>query len=134
MSEGNGAGNGAGRNQFADFPSSFKGEVVRPGDDGYPEARKIPNARWDDKHPALIARCADQDDVVTAVQYANEQGEPIAIRSGGHGIDGFCMPEGAIVIDLSPMKGIEIDPETKKVRIEAGVLLGEMDAATQEHG
>ena len=84
--------------------------------------------------PALIARCTDQDDVVTAVQYANEQGVDIAIRSGGHGIDGFCMPEGALVIDTSPMKGIWVDPETRRVRIEAGVLLGEMDAATQEHG
>jgi FAD/FMN-containing dehydrogenase len=129
MSEGNGAGQ-----TFADFPASFKGETVRPGDPEYAEARKIPNARWDDKHPALIARCTDQDDVVTAVNYANEKGEDIAIRSGGHGIDGFCMPEGALVIDLSPMKGIEVDPETKIVRIEGGVLLGEMDAATQEHG
>jgi FAD/FMN-containing dehydrogenase len=129
MSEGNGAGQ-----TFADFPSSFKGETVRPGDPGYAEARKIPNARWDDKHPALIARCTDQDDVVTAVNYANEKGEDIAIRSGGHGIDGFCMPDGALVIDLSPMKAIDVDPETKIVRIEGGVLLGEMDAATQEHG
>src|SRR5262245_51542296 len=102
MSEGNGAGQ-----TFADFPSSFKGEAVRPGDAGYPDARKIPNARWDDKHPALIARCTDQDDVAIAVTYANEQGADIAIRSGGHGIDGFCMPHEALVIDTSPMKGIE---------------------------
>jgi hypothetical protein len=109
-------GNGAGRNDFADFPSSFKGEAVRPGDPGYAEARTIPNARWDDRHPALLARCADQDDVVTAVNYANEKGVDIAIRSGGHGIDGFCMPADALVIDLQPMKGIEVDPETKIVR------------------
>jgi FAD/FMN-containing dehydrogenase len=129
MSEGNGAGVA-----FADFPSSFKGEAVRPGDPGYAEARKIPNARWNDKHPALIARCTDIDDVAAAVSYANENDVDIAIRSGGHGIDGFCMPDGALVLDMSPMKGIEVDPEKKTARIEAGVLLGEMDHATQEHG
>jgi FAD/FMN-containing dehydrogenase len=128
MSEGNGA------TAFADFPSSFKGVAVRPGDDGYVEARKIPNARHDHKDPALIARCTDADDVVIAVNYAVEKDIPIAIRSGGHGIDGFCMPEDAFVIDLSPMKGIEVDPDTGITRIEGGVLLGEMDRATQEHG
>ena len=128
MSKGNGA------TVFADFPSSFKGAAVRPGEPGYAEARTIPNARHDDKNPALIARCADADDVVTAVAYAAEKDVPIAIRSGGHGIDGFCMPEGAFVIDLSPMKGISVDPQTGVTTLEAGILLGEMDAATQEHG
>jgi FAD/FMN-containing dehydrogenase len=119
---------------FADFPSSFRGAVVRPGDEGYAEARKIPNARHDDRHPAIIARCSDADDVVTAVRYAIEKDAPIAIRSGGHGIDGFAMPDGAFVIDLSPMKDISVDTETDIATIGAGCLLGEMDAATQEHG
>lgn len=119
---------------FADFPSSFRGAVVRPGDEGYAEARKIPNARHDDRHPAIIARCSDADDVVTAVRYAIEKDTPIAIRSGGHGIDGFAMPDGAFVIDLSPMKDISVDTETSIATIGAGCLLGEMDAATQEHG
>jgi FAD/FMN-containing dehydrogenase len=127
-------GNGAASTAFADFPDSFGGEAVRPGDEGYPEARKIPNARHDDKHPGLIARCSTIDDVVEAVTYANEHDVPIAIRGGGHGIDGFSMPDGALVVDLAPMKGIEVDAEAKTARIEAGVLLGEMDAATQEHG
>jgi FAD/FMN-containing dehydrogenase len=119
---------------FADFPSSFRGAVVRPGDEGYAEARKIPNARHDHLHPAIIVRCSDADDVVTAVRYANEQDIAIALRGGGHGIDGFAMPDGAFVIDLSPMKGISVDPQTGVARVEAGCLLGEMDAATQEHG
>lgn len=119
---------------YADFPASFKGPVVRPGDEGYAEARKIPNARHDHRHPAIIVRALDADDVVTAVNYAVEQDITIALRGGGHGIDGFAMPDGAFVIDLSLMKGISVDPETGVARIEAGCLLGEMDAATQEHG
>jgi FAD/FMN-containing dehydrogenase len=119
---------------FADFPSSFRGAVVRPGDEGYAEARKIPNARHDDRHPAIIARCADADDVVTAVKYAVEKDVAIALRSGGHGIDGFAMPDGAFVIDLSQLKHTSVDPETGIARIGAGCLLGEMDTATQEHG
>jgi hypothetical protein len=128
VSQGNGA------KAFADFPASFKGAVLRPGDEGYAEARTIPNARHDDRVPALIVRCTDADDIVTAVNYAVENDVAIAIRSGGHAIDGHAMPDGAFVIDTSLMKGIEVDPETGVTRIEAGVLLGEMDAATQEHG
>jgi FAD/FMN-containing dehydrogenase len=128
VSQGNGA------TAFTDFPSSFKGVAVRPGDDGYAAARRIPNARHDHKQPALIVRCTDAEDILTAVNYAVEQDAAIAIRSGGHAIDGHAMPDGAFVIDTSPMKGITVDPQTGITRIEAGVLLGEMDAATQEHG
>lgn len=125
----------SGTTAFPDFPTeSFKGIVVRPGDDGYAEARKIPNCRHDERRPALIARVRDADDVVTVVNYANEKDIPVAVRSGGHGIDGFAMPDGALVIDTSLMKGTEVDPATGIARIEAGVLLGEMDRATQEHG
>jgi FAD/FMN-containing dehydrogenase len=108
--------------------------AVRPGDDGYAEARRIPNARHDHKQPALIVRCTDAEDILTAVNYAAEKDVAIAIRSGGHAIDGHAMPDGAFVIDTSPMKGITVDPQTGITRIEAGVLLGEMDAATQKHG
>jgi FAD/FMN-containing dehydrogenase len=120
---------------FTDFPpAEFKGAVVRPGDDGYAEARELPNARWDDIHPGLIARCTDADDIVAAVKYCIEHDLDMAVRSGGHGIDGHAMPDGAFVIDTSPMKAIDVDAETGIVSIGAGVLLGEMDRATQEHG
>jgi FAD/FMN-containing dehydrogenase len=120
---------------FADFPTSqFKGVVVAPGDPGYAEAREIPNARHVKRQPALIVRCTDADDVVTAVNYAVGKDIKIAIRSGGHAIDGHAMPDGAYVIDTSLMKGITVDPDTGVTTLEAGVLLGEMDAATQEHG
>jgi hypothetical protein len=129
VSEGNGS------KAFADFPpSNFKGAAVRPGEPGYAEAREIPNARHVDRRPALIARCTDADDVLAAVNYAVAHDEAIAIRSGGHAIDGHAMPDGAFVIDTSPMKAIAVDPDTGVTTIEAGVLLGEMDAATQKHG
>ncbi|MBS1677446.1 MAG: FAD-binding oxidoreductase [Actinobacteria bacterium] len=119
---------------LADFPASFKGAVFRPGDDGYAAAKRLWNARRSDQMPALIARAADPDDVVVAVGYAAEHDLTIAVRSGGHGVDCAAMADGALVVDLSGMKGTEVDPETGRATIEAGVLLGEMDAATQEHG
>lgn len=129
MSEGNSG------KAYADFPpADFKGVVVRPGDPGYREAREIPNALWVDRNPALIARCADADDIVAAVNYAVAKDISIAVRSGGHAIDGHAMPDGAFVIDTSLMRGIEVDPDTGVTHVQAGVLLGEVDAATQQHG
>jgi hypothetical protein len=129
VSDGNGSAT------FADFPTSqFKGVVVAPGDPGYAEAREIPNARHILRQPALIVRCTDADDIVTAVNYAVSKDIKIAVRSGGHAIDGHAMPDGAYVIDTSLMKGITVDPDTGVTTLEAGVLLGEMDAATQEYG
>ena len=120
---------------FSDFPPpGFKGIVLRPGDPGYAEARALPNARYATRQPALIARCHDIEDVAMAVGYCAGRNEPIAIRGGGHAIDGHAMPHDALVIDMSLMKRIQIDPETGITTIEAGVLLGEMDAATQQHG
>lgn len=123
-----------GGKRFPDFPpEGFKGRTLRRGDPGYAEARKIPNARYGSE-PALIAQCLDADDIVAAVKYCDAHDEPIAIRSGGHAIDGHAMPQDAFVIDTTPMKNIAVDPETGVTTIDAGVLLGEMDAATQEHG
>lgn len=119
---------------FADFPSAFKGAVLRPGDDGYDSARQIWNMRRRDDRPALIVQAADRDDVAVAAAYANSKSVPIAVRGGGHGIDGHAMPHQAIVLDLSKLKAITVDAERGHATIEAGVLLGEMDAATQRHG
>lgn len=119
---------------FIDFPpQGFKGQVLRSEDTGYTQARQVPNARYGYK-PAIIVPCLDVDDIVLAVEYCDSHNEPIAIRSGGHSIDGHAMPQDAFVIDTSLMKTIEVNPVTGIVTIESGVLLGEMDAATQEHG
>ncbi|WP_369029642.1 MULTISPECIES: FAD-binding oxidoreductase [Streptomyces] len=121
-------------NQHLDFPADFRGAVFRPGDDGYDEARAVYNGRAADSGPALIARCTDEDDVVTVLRYASAGDIPIAVRGGGHMSDGLAMPGGALVVDLSAMRAVSVDPETRVVRAQPGVLLGELDAATQEHG
>ena len=117
---------------FRDFPERFRGSVFRPGDTGYDDARRIFNLRRMST-PALIARCADVADVQASMRYAAEHGTPVAVRGGGH-LDGYAAPEGALVLDMSGMRGVTVDPERRVVRAEAGVLLGEFDRATQEHG
>lgn len=119
---------------LADFPASFCGQVYRKGDPGFADARTIFNARMNQRTPALIARPADADDVVTGVKYAAKAGIPVAVKSGGHGIDGYAMPDGALVVDMSNFKEIEVDEETGRARLGAGVLLGEMDPALAAHG
>ncbi|MEH0421422.1 FAD-binding oxidoreductase [Streptomyces sp. B21-083] len=122
------------KHDFGDFPSSLRGATFRPGDSGYTEARTIWNCLTADATPAFIAQCADTEDVVTAVRYASDRDLPFALRSGGHSMDGVGMPDGAFVIDLSQLKSIEVDPVSGVVRVASGVKLGELDAATQEHG
>jgi FAD/FMN-containing dehydrogenase len=114
-------------------PGSFRGELIRPGDPSYDEHRKVWNGSID-RSPAAIARCANTQEVVDAVGLARDSGLPTAVRCGGHSFPGASTCDDGLVIDLSRMKGIEIDPEAGTARVEAGVLLGELDAATQEHG
>ena len=87
-----------------------------------------------DRRPAVIARCADTGDVVAALRLARERGLAVAVRGGGHGVAGLAVNDGGLVIDLSPMKDIAIDPDRRTARAGAGVLWGELDAATQAHG
>ncbi|AEM88378.1 FAD-binding oxidoreductase [Streptomyces violaceusniger] len=117
-----------------DFPVGFRGRVLRPGDNRYDAARALYQGRAADEGPALIAQCADEDDVATVLRYASARRIPVAVRGGGHGSDEYAMPGGALVVDLSPMKAIAVDPVTRVVRAQPGVLLGELDAAAQRHG
>jgi FAD/FMN-containing dehydrogenase len=121
-------------NALKDFSSAFKGSALRPADSGYDEARQIWNARAGEQQPALIVQPTDVDDVVVAVQYAKANDLSITARGGGHGVDCTAMADGALVIDFSEMKAIEVDPSTDQATLEAGVRLGEMDAGLQEHG
>jgi FAD/FMN-containing dehydrogenase len=111
----------------------FGGELIAPGDGGYDEARKVFNGMID-KRPALIARCSSTDDVVAAVNHARENDLVIAVRSGGHSVAGMSICDDGLLIDLSGMKRIEVDPQAKTARAGGGVLWGEFDPATQEHG
>ena len=115
------------------LPGSFRGELLRPGDPSYDEHRKVWNGSIE-RSPAAIARCASTQEVVDAVGLARESGLPTAVRGGGHSFPGHSTCDDGIVIDLSKMRGIEVDPEARTARVEAGVLLGQLDDATQAHG
>lgn len=116
-----------------ELTAAFSGALLRDGDEGYEEARRVWNGCFD-RRPALIARCRSVEDVRAAVKCGTENGLPLAVRSGGHSAQGYGVWDGALVVDLSPMKGIEVDPASKTVRAEAGLTWGEFDQATQEHG
>jgi FAD binding domain/Berberine and berberine like len=118
----------------SDFPRDFRGKTFRPGEEGFAQARLIYNMRHDRDAPALIARAADVNDVVRLMRYASEKGIPVAIRSGGHSSDGTAMPDGALVLDMTAMTGLTVDKSTNVCRVESGVLLGQLDAGTQECG
>jgi FAD/FMN-containing dehydrogenase len=111
----------------------LRGEIVLPRDAGYDRLRRLWNGMVD-KRPAAIIRCATAGDVVEAVNFARASGLLVAIRSGGHSIAGLSSCDGGLMIDLSAMKGIQVDPERRIARAEPGLYLGEFDMATQEFG
>ena len=113
--------------------AGLRGPVILPADPGYDAARAIWNGAID-RRPACIARCTGVADVVAAVRFARERDLLVAVRSGGHGVGGHAVCDGGLVIDLSPMKGIRVDPKARTARAEAGVLWGEFDRETQLHG
>ena len=115
------------------FQAGLRGELLRSGNAGYDEARKIHNAMID-RSPALIARCAGVADVLSAVRFAREHDLLVSVRGGGHGMPGFAVCDGGLMIDLARMKGIHVDPQKRIVRAEAGVTWGEFDHETQAFG
>jgi FAD/FMN-containing dehydrogenase len=118
---------------IAGLQDGFRGELLGPQDPGYEDARRVWNGSIT-RFPALIARCAGVADVIAAVKFAKDNGLLIAVRGGGHSFPGLSVCDGGLVIDLSPMKGIRVDPEARTVRAQAGVLLGELDRETQAFG
>jgi FAD/FMN-containing dehydrogenase len=115
------------------FAQQLHGSVTRPDDSDYDEVRTLYNAMID-KRPALIARCADRDDVVAAVKFGREQGLDIAIRCGGHNGPGLGSVNDGLVIDLSGLKTVTVDPDSRTAKVGGGCLVGDVDAATHEHG
>ena len=111
----------------------FTGEILLPGDGAYDSARQIWNAMID-KRPAIIARCATTSDVVRGVNFARDNGLLLAVRGGGHHIAGNALCNDGLVVDLSKMKAARVDPAARRVTIEGGATLADLDAATQAHG
>jgi len=113
--------------------SSFRGELIQPADAAYESARKVYNGMID-KRPRLIARCVDVADVMAAVEFGRENGLLTAIRGGGHNGAGLGTCDDGLVIDLSRMKGIRVNPAAKTVRVEPGCVWGDVDHATHAFG
>ena len=121
------------RSALSELAASFRGQLVQPGEPAYDELRRVWNGSID-RFPALIARCAGVADVIAAVRFARASGLAVAVRGGGHSFPGLSVCDGGIVIDLSPMRGIRVDPVGRTARAQAGVLLGELDRETQAFG
>jgi FAD/FMN-containing dehydrogenase len=117
----------------ADAVSSFTGQLLRPTDDLYDDRRRVHNGLID-KRPAVIASCQGVADVVDAVQLARSAGLEVSVRGGGHNVAGRAVVDQGLMIDLSPMKGIHVDPSTRTVRAQGGVLWRELNRETQLHG
>jgi len=125
--------NDASEEVYSSLHRRFKGDLLRPGHDGYEEARVIWNGMVA-RAPGLIARCADVSDVQSAVRAASEIGILTAVRCGGHSLAGFSTCDRGLVIDLSRMRQVTVDGEARRARIAGGCLLGSIDTATQKAG
>ncbi|HEY4473158.1 MAG TPA: FAD-dependent oxidoreductase, partial [Stellaceae bacterium] len=115
------------------FADSLRGPLLGLGEGGYDEARKVWNGMID-RRPALIARCAGVADVIAAVRFARTHELLVSVRGGGHNITGNAVCEGGLMIDLSPMKGVRVDPAQRTARAEAGLSWGEYNRETQAFG
>ena len=113
--------------------SGVSGRVLTPADDGYDEARRVHNGLID-RRPAVIVQCHNVDDAAAAVRFARESGLDISVRGGGHNVAGRAVADDAVVIDLSRMRDVAVDPEARTARAGGGALWADLNAATAEHG
>src|SRR6476646_7149417 len=116
-----------------EFRAQLRGELIQPGDASYDEARRVYNAMID-KRPALIARCADVADVISAVNFARDNELTVAVRGGGHNGPGLGTCDDGLVVDLSPMRDVRVDPATRTVRVAGGCVWAHVDHATHPFG
>src|SRR5262245_24629830 len=117
----------------AEFKSKLRGELIVPGDAQYENARQVYNAMID-RHPGMIARCADVADVIACVDFARNNGVVLSIRGGGHNAAGLGVCDGGLVIDLSSIRYTHVDPEAGTVRVGGGNTWGDIDHATHAFG
>src|SRR3712207_4094878 len=116
-----------------EFAANLRGQLVRPEDDGYDAARAVFNGMIDER-PAMIVRCAGTSDVIQGVNFARAQDLLLSVRGGGHSVAGKAACDGGLMLDLSPMKGIRVDPARRTAEAQAGLTLGEFDHETQAFG
>lgn len=120
--------------QLAHFRETFAGDVIAPDDDVYDLARRVWNARYSDHRPALLVRPTSHADIANAIRFGRERDLEIAIRSGAHSNSGHSTTDGGLVIDMSRMRGVTVDPALRTARVNGGALLGELDIEAQAHG
>ena len=118
---------------ISDLRSALRGEVVEDSDPTYDEARRVWNAAID-RRPLAVAMCVDEVDVQAAVRFAAAHGVEVAVRCGAHSMSGACVLDDGLVIDLSHLKSVAVDPDARRVKVGGGALLGDLDSATQQHG
>src|SRR4051794_30665808 len=118
---------GTGEEVCSSLRGQFKGDLLLPGDAAYEASRGIWNGMFDDRRPGLIARCLDAGDVQNAIRAASSAGLLTAVRCGGHSLAGFSTCNGGMVIDLSRMRQVAVDPEAQRARFAGGCLLGSID-------
>lgn len=116
-----------------EFRQSLKGKLFVQGDEGYAAAKKVWNGMFDDKKPALVAQCASTEDAANAVNFARERGLLLSVKCGGHSFPGKSTSDGGLMIDLSPMHAVDVDPVNRKARVGGGALLANVDTATLPH-
>jgi len=127
------AGQDVPQNLIEDFANSVRGTLIRPGDAPYEEARHVWNALIE-KWPGAILRCSGTADIVAAVNFARKHGIRVAVRGGGHNVGGRALCDDGLVIDLSAMRGVYVDPSARTVRVQGGATLGDVDRETHLHG
>lgn len=115
------------------FSDQLRGDVLQQGDEGYEEASTIWNAMID-KEPAVIAQCSGTADVLAAVEFARDLDLPLAVKGGGHNVAGNALCDDGVVIDLSPMNAVEVDPDAEIARVQGGATMGDLDHETQAFG
>ena len=112
---------------------SVDGQVMLPGEDGYDSARALWNAMVD-RRPAVVVRCASSADVATAIDFSRSNDLEIGVRCGGHSVLGISVPDGGLLIDLSGLRAVRVDPNTRRAWVQGGALLGDLDRAAQQFG
>ncbi len=118
---------------LAELRTRLRGEALTPSDPGYAGARVRFNAMHTDR-PALVVRCSGTADVIDAVNFARDHGIEVTVRGGGHSIAGLSSSDGGMVIDLSPMRAVQVDPDARLAHTQGGALLGDLDRETQAYG